>query len=516
MKIPQKKMAQKIILFTSIILFTFLLRNQYLNVPVLIVDEALYSEIANVILDGGVPYRDAWEQKPPGIYFLYALIFLVFGRNNLIAVHWIAAIAISLTAIGIFCFASIIFSKQTAIISAFLYCAISSCGSAAHFQAANTEIFSVLFAVWAIFFFFKQNGKFINYFNCGLLTALAFFFKQPGGLILILFIIYLFIKNFKDKQLFLKHISAILSGFLSIVLITVFYFLINKSLFDFWMVGFWHNVLYMKGNDIGFGLFAIKKNIPLFVRNNYVFYIPALTMFLFSSIKLIRAKLNANTIGLKYIFMFIWFPLSFISTSLGWRFEGHYFYFFFPAVCVLSAECFVQFYNYLYLRQKYISFIFAMLYLSGLLYSLIYHTGFPPGFQKKYRVFMDLQENEGNFISGISRYIRQRTSQNDKIFVWGFCPEIYTISGRRCASRFVFCNFLIGQMTGDKYFYMDMERLDRTIPGAWDKLMTDLHKNMPSYIIDTSTIDYFKYNKYPRFTVLPAQRFYQFQLYIQR
>jgi len=497
MQITQNQTVKKIILFGSIILFTFLLRHQYLNVPILIVDEALYSEIANVILDGGVPYRDAWEQKPPGIYFLYALIFLVFGRNNLIAVHWAAAFAVALTAIGLFCFASIIFSKRTAIISAFLYCAISSCGSAAHFQAANTEIFSVLFAVWAIFFFFKENGKFIHFFTCGLLTAISFFFKQPGGLIIILFIIYLFIKNFKDKRLFLKRVSAILVGFFTISLITVSYFFANNSLFDFWMVGFWHNVLYMKGNDIEFGFFAMKRNIPLFVKNNYIFYIPAFIMFLLSLIKFIRKKLNFNHMETKHIFMLIWFPLSFMSTSLGWRFEGHYFYFFFPAVCVLSAEFFGQCYNYLYGRQKYIAYVFVMLYISGFLHSLIYHTGFPPGFQKKYRVFMDIKEKEGNFISGISQYIRQRTSKNDTIFVWGFCPEIYTLSRRRCASRFVFCNFLIGQMTGDKYFYMDVERLDRTIPGTWDKLMADLNKNMPAYIIDTSTIDYFKYNKYP-------------------
>ncbi|MCD6459997.1 glycosyltransferase family 39 protein, partial [bacterium] len=192
MQIVKKYHLRKTVLFASIIIFAILLRHQYFSVPIIIVDEALYSEIANVILDGGVPYRDAWEQKPPGIYFLYALIFFIFGRNNLMAVHLIAALAIALTAIGIFCFASIILSKRTAVISAFLYCAISSCGSAAHFQAANTEIFSVMFAAWAVFFFFTANKKFSRFFLCGAFTAISFLFKQPGGLIILLFTAHLF------------------------------------------------------------------------------------------------------------------------------------------------------------------------------------------------------------------------------------------------------------------------------------------------------------------------------------
>ena len=508
MTIIENKKLLKIILFVSIILFTFILRHQYLNVPVLIVDEALYGEIANVILDGGVPYRDAWEQKPPGIYFLYALIFLIFGRNNLIAVHWIAAFTIALTAIGIFCFASIVFSRRTALISAFFYCAITSCGSAAHFQAANTEIFSVFFAIWALFFFFKENNKFTSLFICGILTALSFFFKQPGGLVIILFAVYLFIKNLTRKQVFLKNFLTILSGFFTVTFITVFYFFINNALYDLWMVGFWHNILYMKGNDIGFGLIAMKKNIPLFVNGNYIFYFPAFFMFLFSLFKFIKAKLNLNRIDSKYIVMLLWFPLSFLSTSLGWRFEGHYFYFLFPALCVLSGNFFDTLYNYLYKRKKYYAYFLNALYIIAFSYSLIYHTGFPPGFQKKYWVFMDLKENQGNFISAISQYIRHHTSKKDTIFVWGFCPEIYTMSDRRCASRFIFCNFLVGQMTGDKYFHMNEERLDRTIPGAWQKLMTDLNKNMPEYIIDTSTVDYFKYDKYP------VSRFYMLKNFI--
>jgi hypothetical protein len=35
-------------------------------------DQAIYAVVARNLLDGGTPYRDAWDFKPPGIFFVYA------------------------------------------------------------------------------------------------------------------------------------------------------------------------------------------------------------------------------------------------------------------------------------------------------------------------------------------------------------------------------------------------------------------------------------------------------------
>ncbi|MCB1058394.1 MAG: hypothetical protein KDD11_23070, partial [Acidobacteria bacterium] len=44
--------------------------------------------IATSWLEGGVPYRDAIDQRGPVTYVLYALVFLVAGKNDMAAVHW--------------------------------------------------------------------------------------------------------------------------------------------------------------------------------------------------------------------------------------------------------------------------------------------------------------------------------------------------------------------------------------------------------------------------------------------
>src|SRR5690242_12105898 len=37
-------------------------------------DQAVFACAGSLIARGGMPYRDIWEVKPPGIYLLYALL----------------------------------------------------------------------------------------------------------------------------------------------------------------------------------------------------------------------------------------------------------------------------------------------------------------------------------------------------------------------------------------------------------------------------------------------------------
>ncbi|NDJ78092.1 MAG: hypothetical protein GYB65_17730, partial [Chloroflexi bacterium] len=44
-------------------------------------DNGAYAYSAQVIRDGGMPYRDAWDHKPPLIAYLNALAFTVGGET---------------------------------------------------------------------------------------------------------------------------------------------------------------------------------------------------------------------------------------------------------------------------------------------------------------------------------------------------------------------------------------------------------------------------------------------------
>src|SRR5579862_5118946 len=44
-------------------------------------DQCVFGTIADTMRHGGVVYRDAWEHKPPGVYYVYYLAFWLFGRD---------------------------------------------------------------------------------------------------------------------------------------------------------------------------------------------------------------------------------------------------------------------------------------------------------------------------------------------------------------------------------------------------------------------------------------------------
>ena len=44
-------------------------------------DQGIYDVVARAIVSGSAPYRDAWDFKPPGVFFVYAAARVVFGAG---------------------------------------------------------------------------------------------------------------------------------------------------------------------------------------------------------------------------------------------------------------------------------------------------------------------------------------------------------------------------------------------------------------------------------------------------
>ena len=44
-------------------------------------DQGLYQRRGRLILHGGVPYRDAWDPKPPGVFYIHAALLALRHRS---------------------------------------------------------------------------------------------------------------------------------------------------------------------------------------------------------------------------------------------------------------------------------------------------------------------------------------------------------------------------------------------------------------------------------------------------
>ena len=63
-------------------------------------DQGIYAMVARAVLRGEMPYRDAWDFKPPGIFLIYAVARAVFGTSQVgirvIEVAGLAAMAVGM------------------------------------------------------------------------------------------------------------------------------------------------------------------------------------------------------------------------------------------------------------------------------------------------------------------------------------------------------------------------------------------------------------------------------------
>jgi hypothetical protein len=65
-------------------------------------DQGLYAYVGQQVARGGVPYRDAWDQKPPGIHLAYAVMYTIWPHDPVVpATDLLAAVAAALLLVAL-------------------------------------------------------------------------------------------------------------------------------------------------------------------------------------------------------------------------------------------------------------------------------------------------------------------------------------------------------------------------------------------------------------------------------
>src|SRR5437762_13291235 len=105
----------------GIILLTVAIRLPSLLHPQPIDSEAMYSVVANEIVDGDRPYADAVERKPPLLFWTYAAVFTIAGKFNWKALHMVALVWTLCAMAGLYVIGSKLFDGKTGLIAALFY-----------------------------------------------------------------------------------------------------------------------------------------------------------------------------------------------------------------------------------------------------------------------------------------------------------------------------------------------------------------------------------------------------------
>jgi len=148
-------------------------------------DQGTYAYIADLMLHGGVPYRDALDLKPPGVYVLYAVGFLVFGRSEM-AIRWIDMLFTLFAAVSVYWLAlELLAKREAAALAGWLYA--MGYVSFVHFYAvANPESFMVPFLVLSLVAVTKgvRQGAYQHFLWSGLAAGAGLWLKPTAVIVL--------------------------------------------------------------------------------------------------------------------------------------------------------------------------------------------------------------------------------------------------------------------------------------------------------------------------------------------
>jgi 4-amino-4-deoxy-L-arabinose transferase-like glycosyltransferase len=292
-----------------------------------IFDDSLYLKIGQLILDGLKPYRDFYDNKPPGVYYVSAVIAAIGGRG------WLAP-RVFLFLFGAAFQIAIIrwvhrhFGASVAAITAVLN---GLSYPLAQGYSLHTEPFGAAAAFGACALVLADEASGRRWIEAGALLGLATAFKQTGVLYLGAFGLFAVFDAFERRNRFnalALRLVALLSGFLAIVTAITLVFVaqgLGPAMFNGVVIG-----TLKRG---GGGLASWQSIVVTWVRS------PSLLAFLASVVVIAGTKRTWHVMDDRRRRTWVLFTLVgllSILPTLKTNLVGHYLQ---PSAFALSAGC---------------------------------------------------------------------------------------------------------------------------------------------------------------------------------
>jgi len=185
----------------GIILLTVAIRLPSLLHPQPIDSEAMYSVVANEIVDGGRPYVDAIERKPPLLFWTYAAIFKVAGEFNWRVLHAVALVWTLCAMAGLYVIGTELFDVNTGLIAALLYSVFQPLWTWKNLSFDGEMLMNLpIIWAWAIAFHRSSSRLRPELFAAGALLGAAFLLKQPAAIAAMPLGIYLLLPSYRTSR----------------------------------------------------------------------------------------------------------------------------------------------------------------------------------------------------------------------------------------------------------------------------------------------------------------------------
>jgi len=461
----------------AVALLTVLIRLPALLHPRAIDDENIYSVVAIEMLDGGQPYVDAVERKPPLLFWTYESIFWLVGAYNWLGLHVIAVLWVLMSTWLCYLIGRDLFDERVGLIAAVLYSVYQPWAYWRNL-AFNGEVMMnlpILVAVWIAFR--PRRSRFRpELVVAGVLLCGAFLLKQPAAVAAVPIGVYLLLPGYRRSRGI-----GVRQSFVQAALLTIGFFgalggvaayLTGRGILAeayYWTIAD-HDVPHGPTDPV----FWIRGS-----RYTVAFVAACLPLVIGTFLSVRKGSFGKGRwsgrqpelitlVGLLLV--------SILGVSVAGRFYPHYYIQLLPPLVLLAAPP---------LAGAWSEPASGTPWYSRRGVGVAWLTVTVVAFFASHVVGLAPRRAEGE----AGRYIRANSNQADRIFVWGQNPSMYLDAQRRPASRYVATFPLTGYIFGSPLSWdPQYDTSDRIVPGSWDNLQTDFAAHPPRFIVDTDAV----------------------------
>jgi hypothetical protein len=424
-------------------------------------DEAIYASIAALMNTGAPLYGTGGvDNKPPGIFWIYAATFRAAGTYQMTAVHAVGLAVILATCVLLFVIGRDLGSVRAGPLSALFYGVLTAAGNP-RLLAANTELFMMLPLVASVLLMLRRRWLW-----SGLLLVAAGAFRQVAAVNVLLAVAgILWLEppenRWRSAAMFAGGIAAgLAAGALALLL--------TGSLAGFWRWTVSSLYGYASTNWIpSFVWLRAKDSILPFLVDMAVLWIAAIAI-----------ATRWRRLEVKERLIVVWLAVAMIGSVAAGHLSWHYFIQAMGPLAVAAALAFER----LTLRRWVVA-VAALGILVPALGWWAYDLSADP---LTYDFGPPVPQHQA-----VATYISDHTTPGQRVFVWGDWPALYIESDRVMASRFP--GFLRGFARGSGIAPDNWD----TTPDVWPALDSDLSTHPPALIVDTASAGWSDFSMYP-------------------
>ncbi len=450
-----------------------------LGLPTLVMplhpDQASFAMVGRVVSTGGFPYRDVWDLKAPGMYFLYALAVhgpFELARNvRLFNLGWTALSAALIVELG-----RRWWNWRSALIAALLYALIWSTDTP-FWESGQPDSLAVLPIVLALLLYEAAHGRRALVFAAGLALGFVIDLRFTAALLVpAVPVVEAAAAGRAWPRVWLGRALMLGAGIAAVLALQAAYLLAGHALGEFvaamrWGAGYtrlggpWNPpggptlmayAAVLRQDFWGWATPRLALTLPALASlaaGAFVLRdrrIAQLLAFVLLSYAGVAAQMKFFTYHYGYIIVFL-------ALAAGWGLER-----------ALASRAG----SHMRLPALATALAFAALMLSS---GEVWDNGVA-----QWRAYLAYErrpaQRDGALLATpgyiaeqqVAGYIRARTSPADSMYVWGFDPMLYLLAGRAPANRFLF----------------PYPMMSAWAPRRWqDELVDDLRARRPAYIV---------------------------------